>query len=89
MRLMMRSVVLVSSVLLSMSVFADDKEASKEDQMKILEAVKGFGCSEIQGETEDEGSHFEVDDLICNGYSYDLQIDKDMKVITMVRDPAA
>ena len=46
-----------------------------------------MGCTEIKGEGEDEGTHYEIDDIICNGYSYDIQIDKDMKIITMVRDP--
>ena len=74
---------------LSSAVMAAERgrEASKQEQEKILEALSGLGCTEIKGETEDEGTHFEVDDIVCQGRSYDIQIDKDMKIITMVRDP--
>ena len=73
---------------LSSAVLADE-EIKKEDMKRILEALSSLGCTEIRGEGEDEGTHFEVDDIICNGQSYDLQIDKEMNIITMVRDPKA
>lgn len=88
----MKSALIASSIILGASLsfgaMAED-ELEQEDLDKILEALSGIGCTEIQGEGEDEGTHFEVDDVICDGHSYDIQMDKEMKIITMVRDPSS
>lgn len=86
MRLAAASAIVVFGSCVSFAALADE-ELKKEDMDKILEALASLGCTEIKGEGEDEGTHFEIDDIICNGYSYDIQIDKEMNVITMVRDP--
>jgi hypothetical protein len=86
---MKRSAIVMTAWLsLCLSTVATAGEELKKEQLdRIVKAMAPMGCTEIKGEGEDEGTHYEIDDIICNGYSYDIQIDKDMKIITMVRDP--
>ena len=83
------AIALLLSAGLSAGALADEAELSKDAMDKILKALSGIGCTEIKGEGEDEGGHYELDDVICQGSSYDIQIDKDLKIITMVRDPGS
>jgi hypothetical protein len=65
-----------------------DNKVSSEEAEKIKAALEAFGCTGGEMEKEDEGSAllYEVDDAKCKSGEYDIKLDKDFKVIVMIRD---
>ena len=54
---------------------------------KIKAALAALGCTggKMEKETEASGT-FEVDDAKCKDGQYDIKLDKDFKLIAMIRD---
>ena len=64
-----------------------DTPVSPAEAEKIKTALEAFGCT--AGEMEKGESSvfaFEVDDAKCKDGEYDIKLDKDFKVIIMLRD---
>ncbi|WP_249135943.1 hypothetical protein [Bradyrhizobium sp. AUGA SZCCT0176] len=54
---------------------------------KIKAVLEGLGCTGGKMEKETEASsYFEVDDAKCRDGQYDIKLDKDFKLIAMIRD---
>jgi|KBSMisStaDraftv2_1062788.scaffolds.fasta_scaffold272791_3 hypothetical protein len=70
------------------TALADDTPASPAEAEKIKAALEAMGCTGGKMEKESEGNafSFEVDDAKCKDGEYDVKLDKDFKVIIMLRD---
>ena len=64
-----------------------DTPVSPQEAEKIKQTLQAWGCSggKMEKETEASGS-YEVDDAKCHGEQYDIKLDKDFKVIAIIRD---
>jgi hypothetical protein len=69
------------------TALADDKVSQAEAE-KIKAALEAMGCKGGEMEKQSEGNAFafEVDDEECKDGEYDVKLDKDFKVIIMLRD---
>jgi hypothetical protein len=67
---------------------SDDTPVSPAEAEKIKAALEAFGCTadKIEKESEESALPYEVDDAKCKGGKYNIKLDKDFKVIFMVRD---
>lgn len=68
----------------------DDVPPSPEETASIVAALEAMGCKgydEIEKEIKKDGRHhFEVDDAICGDGEYDIDLDKDFKLMSKSRD---
>jgi hypothetical protein len=67
---------------------SDDTPVSPAEAEKIKAALEAFGCTadKMEKESEDSALPYEVDDAKCKGGEYNIKLDKDFKVIIMLRD---
>lgn len=66
--------------------FADTPVTPAEAE-KIKAALQALGCTGGKMEKETEASgYFEVDDAKCRDGQYDIKLDKDFKLLSMIRD---
>jgi hypothetical protein len=70
----------------SVCAFADEKPTDAE-AAQISAAVTAHGCSGGKYEKDVEGDRvYEVDDAVCKDGKYDLDLDKDFKIIRSDKD---
>ena len=85
-----RMIALVAAGCIGSSTFAisGDIPVSPAEAEKIKAALEAMGCTGGKMEKESEGNafSFEVDDAKCKDGEYDVKLDKDFKVIIMLRD---
>ena len=77
-----------TAALLSSTFALADTPVTPAEAEKIKAAMEILGCAGGKMEKETEGSgYFEIDDANCNwGGQYDIKLDKDFKLIAMIRD---
>ncbi|MBR1299606.1 hypothetical protein [Bradyrhizobium sp. AUGA SZCCT0042] len=73
---------------LASSTFAlADTPVTPAEAEKVKAVLEGLGCTGGKMEKETEASsYFEVDDAKCRDGQYDIKLDKDFKLIAMIRD---
>jgi len=85
-----RMIALVAAGCIGSSTFAisGDIPVSPAEAEKIKAALEAFGCTadKMEKESEDSAFPYEVDDAKCKGGKYNIKLDKDFKVIIMLRD---
>jgi hypothetical protein len=85
-----RIIALAAAGFIGSSTFAisDDTPVSPAEAEKIKAALEAFGCTadKMEKESEDSALPYEVDDAKCKGGEYNIKLDKDFKVIIMLRD---
>jgi hypothetical protein len=80
---------LMTFAILSLSTAAalTDAPVSEADAQKIRATLQSWGCSGGKMEQETEGTGvYEVDDAKCHDGQYDINLDKEFKVISITRD---
>jgi hypothetical protein len=79
--------VVVLGMSLSTSVLADTP-VSEEEAQKIKAALDSWGCSggKMEKQTKRKGVVYEIEDARCKDATYEIQLDKDFKVISIERD---
>jgi hypothetical protein len=85
---LMRVMTLAAASFIAGTTFAIcDTPVSPAEAEKIKAALDAFGCTADEME-KSEGSvfAFEVDDAKCKDGEYDIKLDKDFKIIIMLRD---
>jgi hypothetical protein len=85
---LIRLMTLAAASFIAGTTFAiSDTPVSPAEAEKIKTALEAFGCT--AGEMEKGESNvfaFEVDDAKCKDGEYDIKLDKDFKIIIMLRD---
>lgn len=77
---------LAAALLSSTFAFADTPVTPAEAE-KIKAALEVLGCTGGKMEKETEaGGIFEIDDAKCRDGQYDIKLDKEFKLIAMIRD---
>lgn len=84
---MKRTLVAVAALAFgSVCAFADEAPTPAEAE-QIAAAVTAHGCSGGKYEKDVEGNRvYEVDDAVCQDGKYDLDLDKDFKIIRSEKD---
>jgi hypothetical protein len=81
------SLIVLATVLTGGAAALADTPVSPDEAQKIKQALQVWGCSGGKAEKESEASGvYEVDDAKCHGDQYDIKLDKDFKVIAIIRD---
>jgi hypothetical protein len=76
-----------ATALLSSTFVLADTPVSPAEADKIKAALEVLGCTGGKMEKETEaGGIFEIDDAKCRDGQYDIKLDKDFKLIAMIRD---
>jgi hypothetical protein len=76
-----------AAALVSSTFALADTPVTPAEAEKINAALQALGCTGGKMEKETEASsYFEVDDAKCKDGQYDIKLDKDFKLIAMVRD---
>ncbi len=71
----------------SVCAFADGVAPTAAEAEQIAAAVTAHGCSGGKYEKDVEGNRvYEVDDAVCQDGKYDLDLDKDFKIIRSDKD---
>lgn len=71
----------------SVCAYADGVPPTPAEAEQISAAVTAHGCSGGKYEKDVEGDRvYEVDDAICKDGKYDLDLDKDFKIIRSDKD---
>lgn len=85
---MKRLIIAVAALTLgSACAFAADERPTDAEAAQISAAVTAHGCSGGKYEKDVEGNRvYEVDDAICKDGKYDLDLDKDFKIIRSDKD---
>ena len=79
--------IICSALSIGLTAALADTPVSEPDAQKIRAALQPWGCSGGKMEQETEGSGlYEVDDANCPGGQYDIKLDKEFKVLSIVRD---
>ena len=69
------------------TIAISDPPVSPAEAEKIKTALEAFGCTADEMEkAESSVFAFEVDDAKCKDGEYDIKLDKDFKIIIMLRD---
>ena len=78
----------IAAVLVSSAFALADTPVTPAEAEKIKAALEAFGCTadKMEKESEDSALPYEVDDAKCKGGKYNIKLDKDFKVIIMLRD---
>ena len=67
-----------------------DQTPSADELKKVNEVLSAMGCTgpqEIEKEVRSSGGHhFEIDDVKCDGAVYDIDLDKDFKLVKKERE---
>jgi hypothetical protein len=73
------------AMFMSTAVLANSPVSQVDAQIRA--SLEAWGCSAGKMEQETEGSGvYEVDDAKCKDGPYDINLDKDFKVISITRD---
>jgi hypothetical protein len=85
---LIRLMTLASATFIAGTTFAiSDTPVSPTEAEKIKTSLEAFGCTADEMEkSESSVFAFEVDDAKCKDGEYDIKLDKDFKIITMLRD---
>jgi hypothetical protein len=85
---LIRLMTLAAASFIAGTTFAiSDTPVSPAEAEKIKTALEAFGCTADEMEKSDGSVFaFEVDDAKCKDGEYDIKLDKDFKIIIMLRD---
>jgi hypothetical protein len=76
-----------AATLVSSTFALADTPVTPAEAEKIKAVLETLGCTGGKMEKETEGSgYFEVDDAKCRDGQFDIKLDKDFKMIAMIRD---
>ena len=63
----------------------DDDTVPAADMAKVTAALADLGCKDPKGVKEEQEGIYEIDDGKCKMGTMDIKLDKDFKVILMLR----
>lgn len=65
----------------------NERDATPEEQAKVVKALQAEGCSSVSDVDYIEGTGFVAEDVVCeDGKEYDLSLDDNMNIISRRED---